>query len=54
MMSATVFVRNGDIYVSLRMAGEEIEEAGPFDDEIDAVHMAERSVYDGGTVAVTL
>lgn len=49
-MDAHIFVRQGDIMISLRIAGIEVDEAGPFEDETDAVLAAHRMVYDGGQV----
>lgn len=36
--------------VELTMGGLEVDEAGPFDDESEAVDAARRSVYGGGLV----
>jgi len=50
-MDAHVFVDgDGNHMVSLRIAEEEIEVAGPFDDFSEALAMAQRSVFDGGEV----
>jgi hypothetical protein len=43
--------RDNDVYwVWLTLDGVDVECAGPFDDESDAIAMAERSVYGGGEV----
>lgn len=39
-MNAHVYRMNGEWFVSLRLAGEEFDVAGPFDDELDATEMA--------------
>lgn len=50
-MDAHPFINNeGEWMVSLRMAGCEVEVAGPFDDEHEAYEMADRSVYGEGYV----
>lgn len=50
-MDAHVFL-NGDNewFISLRCAGIEVDTAGPFDDETDALLAAERCVYGDGSV----
>jgi hypothetical protein len=47
-MDAAVFRHQGEFFVSLRFAGEEIDVAGPFDCELEATLAAERAVYGGG------
>lgn len=51
MIDAHVYKNpDGEYMVSLRLAGEQFDEAGPFDDETDAVQMAQRNA---DTVSVT-
>lgn len=47
-MDAHVFRKRGEWFVSLTLAGEEIDVAGPFDDETDANEMGIRSVFGDG------
>lgn len=53
MMEAEVFRDRGDYYVNLTLAGEQVDVAGPFDDQLDAelasLRMAPREAfeYDG-------
>lgn len=42
----------GDWMVSLRLMNVEIDEAGPFDDEHEAMLAARRSVYGNGQVVL--
>lgn len=47
-MDAHVFRRHGEWFVSLRLAGVELDVAGPFEDEFDANEAAIRAVGDTG------
>lgn len=49
-MSAAVYRSPDGWMVSLRVAGEEVDEAGPFDEELDALLVARRSVHGDGSV----
>jgi len=50
-MDAHIFIgRDGEWMVSLRVDGKEVDEAGPFDDQADAMLAAERCVYNDGIV----
>lgn len=50
-MDAHVYLdRDGSWMISLRCAGLEVDEAGPFDDEADALLASERMIFDGGNV----
>ena len=52
-MDAVVYLAgDGQYYVSLRLLGKEVDLAGPFDDDADAVLAAERNVSDDGEVIV--
>lgn len=42
-LQAEVFRAGHDFYVSLSIAGEEVDVAGPFDDQADAEHAAIRN-----------
>ncbi len=51
-MDALLFRRRGEWLVGVLLDGEEIDLAGPFDDEYDAVMAARRISYGIGTVDV--
>ena len=42
MMTTAVFRDGHDFFVSLNLAGEEVDTAGPFDDRLDAELAAQR------------
>jgi hypothetical protein len=47
VIDAVVFRSRGESWVSIRLAGQEIDVAGPFDDEADACMVAERAMRRG-------
>lgn len=51
-MDAFIYAKPNGIHVTFTVGGITVDEAGPFDDETEAVMMAERSVFNGGKVHV--
>lgn len=49
-MHAHIFRHGGEFFVSFTLAGEMVDEAGPFYDETDAIFAAERGVFGDGQV----
>lgn len=51
-MDAHVHRSGGEWFVNFTLAGEPVDEAGPFADEVEAIFAAERGVFGGGGVTL--